>query len=249
MFAQIVLDNLANAGWEPLASIRDAKSPLDAEYLRSLGADFFLVAAFGKILKKEIIDIPPKGVIGAHPSLLPKYRGPSPIQAAILNGEKTAGTTLFLIDEKIDHGSVLATNKLQLTTNDNYETLEKKLAELSAELILETIPKWLDNKIKPQAQDEIEATYAKKFTSEDAQVDLTKDDLKRIWLKIRALNPEPGVFTILELKNGKKMRLKLLSADFKNSRLELTKVQPEGKKPMDYQSFLNGYRNQITASA
>jgi methionyl-tRNA formyltransferase len=249
-FAQIILDGLASAGWKPVASIRDAKSPIDAEYLRLLEADFFIVAAFGKILKKEIIDIPPKGVIGVHPSLLPKYRGPSPIQAVILNDEKETGTTLFLIDEKIDHGPILAQRELEFPiSNFQFPILSKKLAELGVDLLIETLPKFVKSEIKPMPQNEAEATYTKKFTSEDAQVDLTRDDPRQIWLKIRALNPEPGVFTILELKNDKKMRLKLLEADFKSGRLELIKVQPEGKKPMNYQSFLNGYRNQITASA
>lgn len=244
-FAQVILDGLISAGRKPLMSIRDAKSPIDAGYLRPVGADFFLVAAFGKILKKEIIGIPPKGVIGAHPSLLPKYRGPSPIQAAILNDEKETGATLFLIDEKIDHGPILAANNLQLTTNDNYKTLEKKLAEISVDLILETIPKWTGGEIKPQMQNEAEASYTKKFTAQDAEVNLSEDDPEQVWLKIRALNPEPGVFTILKLKNGKKLRLKLLEADFISGELKLKKVQPEGKKPMDYQSFLNGYKVQI----
>src|SRR3989338_2465852 len=130
-FAQIVLDGLKNAGLNPIAEIRDAKAPLDAKYLESLGADFFLVASFAKILKREIIGIPPKGTIGVHPSLLPKYRGPSPIQSAILNDENETGTTLFLIDEKVDHGPILATNHLRLATSDNYESLLEKLAKLS----------------------------------------------------------------------------------------------------------------------
>src|SRR3989344_3233634 len=107
-FAQIILDSLKSAGWQPLAEIRDAKKPLDLTYLKSLNADFFLVAAFGKIVKKELIEIPPKGVIGVHPSLLPKYRGASPIQSVLLNDEKETGTAIFLIDEKVDHGPIIA---------------------------------------------------------------------------------------------------------------------------------------------
>src|SRR3989344_4239172 len=107
-FAQIILDGLKSAGWQPLAEIRNAKTSLDMEYLKSLNADFFLVAAFGKILKKELIGIPPRGVVRGHPSLLPKYRGASPIQSVLLNDEKETGTAIFLIDEKVDHGPIIA---------------------------------------------------------------------------------------------------------------------------------------------
>lgn len=241
-FAQIFLDELKKSGLSPIAEIRDAKASIDIEYLKSLNADFFLVASFAKILKKEVLDIPPKGTIGVHPSLLPKYRGPSPIQSVILSDEKETGTTLFLIDEKVDHGPIIASDNLQVTSDDNYVSLEEELAKLSAKLAVETLPRYLAGEIEPQAQDESQATYTKKFKTEDAQIDLERDSPKDIWLKIRALNPEPGAFTILELNNGKTLRLKLLEADYKNDALELKKVQPEGKKPMEYKSFLNGYQ-------
>jgi methionyl-tRNA formyltransferase len=241
-FAQIFLDELKKGGLAPVAEMRDAKAPLDAEYLKSLGADFFLVASFAKILKKEIIEIPLKGTIGVHPSLLPKYRGASPIQSAILNDEKETGTTLFLIDEKVDHGPIINHKSLIINYKDNYLTLEEKLAKLSAKLAVETLPKYLAGEIQLKIQDESQATYTKKFKTEDAEVDWEKDNPRDVWLKIRALNPEPGAFTILNLKNGKQLRLKLLEAEYQDGELELKKVQPEGKKPMDYESFLNGYQ-------
>ncbi len=249
-FAQIILDGLKNAGCEPLAAVRDAKQELSVPYLKSLGADIFIVASFAKILKKEIIDIPKYGVIGVHPSLLPKYRGASPIQSVILADEKETGTSIFLIDEKVDHGPILMNKELGIRNEDTYLTLEKKLAELSVNLTLEAVPKWLDNKIQPQIQNEKEATYTKKFVAEDGFADLQKDNPENIWLKIRALNPEPGVYTILELKTGnpstplrtRKMRLKLLEADFKDGKLILKKVQPEGKKVIGYKEFLNGHQ-------
>jgi len=244
-FAQIILDGLSKAGFPPAAAFQDAKAPLDADYLKSLKADFFLVASFGKILKKEILGIPPRGAIGVHPSLLPKYRGPSPIQSTILNNEKETGVTLFLIDEKVDHGPILANSKLQIADSDTYETLLKKLAKVSIGLILETIPKWLKGEIEPQVQNESQATYTRKFIAEGAKVDLKNEDPKQVWLKIRALNPEPGTFTILKLKSGKELRLKLLEADFDGKKLNLEKVQPEGKKAMSYVAFLNGYQTKI----
>lgn len=251
VFAEIILQGLINAGFKPLASFRDAKVPLNNEELKSLNADFFLVAAFGKILKKEIIDIPPKGVIGVHPSLLPKYRGPSPIQSVILNEEKETGVTLFLIDEKVDHGPTIGMGKLLIASDDNYEDLTRKLGEISAPLILGVIPEWLKKEIEPRIQNEAQATYTEKFSGEDAKVNLENENPKKIWLKIRALNPEPGVYAMLNLRdNTPKMRLKLLEADFDsmNGRLKLKTVQPESKKPMDNKTFLNGYQNKIDPS-
>ncbi|MBI4991868.1 MAG: methionyl-tRNA formyltransferase [Candidatus Harrisonbacteria bacterium] len=253
-FAQIILDGLKNVDLNPIAEIRDAKKPLEPEYLKSLNADFFLVASFAKILKKEVLNINP--VIGVHPSLLPKYRGPSPIQSAILNDEKETGTTLFLIDEKVDHGPALSRKSIVISYKDNYVSLEEKLAKLSAELAIETLPKYLSGEIKPQVQDEAEATYTKKFTSADAEIKISPISpigpiAKEAWLKIRALNPEPGVFVILKLKNNKNLRLKMLDADLGPISpinpigpigLILKIVQPEGKKPMNYKSFLNGYQ-------
>ena len=242
LFAEIILQNLKLAGWEPLAAIRNAKAPLDPEYLQSLQADFFLVAAFAKILKKEIIGIPLKGTVGVHPSLLPQYRGASPIQSALLNDEKITGTSIFIIDEKVDHGPIVAQEKLPVTAADTYATLLKRLAELSSRLCLKALPDWLSGDLKPTVQDEAMASYTKKFNSDAGRVDLKKDRPKELWLKIRALNPEPSVYAMIQLKNGKEMRLKLLEAKLENSKLRLIAVQPEGKKPMPYQDFLNGYQ-------
>ncbi len=243
LFATIILNELTNAGMTPVAVIRDARKPLDPEYLKSLKADFFLVAAFGKILKKDILEIPPKGTVGIHPSLLPKYRGASPIQSVILAGEKETGTAIFMIDEKVDHGAVLGTEKIAIDPEDTYWTLTEKLAYLSADLFKKVVPLWDAGEIAPQTQDESLVTMTKKFTTEDAAVDLKKDNPKNIWLKIKALNPEPGTYSILESPSGKTVRVKLLEANYADGELKLKKVQPEGKKPMDYRSFLNGYKD------
>lgn len=188
-------------------------------------AEFAIVAAYSKILPKKIIDSLDGGVIGVHPSLLPKYRGPSPIQTAILNGDKETGVTLFLIDERVDHGPLLIKREVQIT-NHNYKELEKELAGLSGDLIIEALPKFIKGEIKPQPQDETQATYTKKFKTEDAYVNLEKDNPMIIERKVRALNPEPGVWT---MKNGK--RMKILEAELKDGKLLLKKIQFEGKKP------------------
>ena len=225
-----------------LLTIRDS--------LFALRPEFGILAAYGKIIPKEIINIFPKGIIVVHPSLLPKYRGATPIQSAILADEQETGTTLILMDEKVDHGPVLANCKSPIADSDTYEPLSKKLAELSGDLLIETLPKYLAGEIKPQEQDHVQATYTKKLTTEDGFVnynDLVRgchrdsspppadqNDAHSIWLKIRALNPEPGVYTILQsdsgqFKNGR--RMKILSADWVDGKLILKKIQFEGEKP------------------
>ncbi len=248
-FAEIILQELNRAGFPPLYAIRDARKPIDLAQLTAYHADFFLVAAFAKILKTEVLSLPPHGTIGVHPSLLPKYRGASPIQSALLQNEKETGTTLFLIDEKIDHGSMLAQRSLPIIPEETYTTLLEKLAYLSAKTIQEVLPQWLEKKIPLVIQDEAAATYTKKILTADAAVDFVKDSPEVIWSKIRALNPEPGVFSIIQLSDGASLRLKLHHATFINGQLNITHVQPEGKKILLTKDFLNGYRQLLPASA
>ncbi len=217
------------------------------EKLKSYKADFYVVAAYSKILNGKLINIPPRGVVGVHPSLLPKLRGASPIQSAILEGNETTGVTLFLIDEKVDHGVILAQQTLNRELNPptgrmNYEELSQKLAELSGNLLINILPRFTEGEIRPEPQNEDEATFTKKFTTKDAEVNV--EDLKKaisgedgqladfVDRKIKALNPEPGVFTFIENK-----RTKLLSSDIKNGKLELKEIQFEGKNPIPFSSY------------
>jgi len=204
--------------------------------LHAFQPDFAVVAAYAKIIPKEVIGIFPRGMMGVHPSLLPKYRGSSPIQTAILNGEGETGVTLYLLDEKMDHGPIVSSIKYQASSNDTYETLLKKLAGLGGNLLLETIPKFMAGEIKPQPQNEAEATYTKKFAADNAFVaesdldeaitGVSSEKAAAIERKIRALNPEPGVWTT---RNGR--RVKLLEAEIQTGKLMLKKIQEEGKKP------------------
>ncbi|MHB9019356.1 MAG: methionyl-tRNA formyltransferase [Minisyncoccota bacterium] len=268
-FAEIVLKKLIGAGLTPTALVCNPDEPIGRKKiltapptkiiaqannipvfqpkklseikseLLNINADVFIVAAYNKIISEEIINIPKFKTIGVHPSLLPKYRGPSPIQTAILNGDKKTGVDLFLIDKKIDNGPILASIECEILENDNYGALENKLAELGAELLIENLQKYLNNKIKPIDQDHSKATFTKKFSTEDGKIDLEKDVPESIFNKIRALNPDPGVFTFIKTKNGEK-RIKLLNAEIKEGRIELITVQPEGKKPMSFKDFQNG---------
>ncbi len=200
--------------------------------------DFGVVASYGKIIPENIIRTFKLGAIGVHPSLLPRHRGASPIQSAILAGDEVTGVTLYLLDEKMDQGAIITGQELTITNDDNYETLSRRLANLGAELLIETLPKFARGEIRPQVQNEDYATYTGKFKTEDGFVDpedlraaqdgasLEKDDPVVIERKIRALNPEPGVWT---LKEGK--RMKILEAEIRDGKLKLKKIQFEGKKP------------------
>lgn len=191
----------------------------------STGFDFFVVAAYSKILPKNVITLPHLGIIGVHPSLLPKYRGATPIQSAILAGESETGASLFMINEKVDNGPVLAQEKLSIENSD-YPTLEDRLAHLSGKLLVKILPDFMNKKTRPKPQNDAEATFTKKFTTEDGFVDLEKDDPVIIGRKVRALNPEPGIWTI---KDGR--RMKILAAELKDGGLFLKKIQFEGGRP------------------
>ncbi len=201
--------------------------------LREYDADFFIVAAYGKILPKSLISIPRYGTIGVHPSLLPKLRGATPIQSAILSGLKETGVTLFLIDEKMDHGPIISMKSLDIYTNDNTESLSDRLAILSKEMIVEIMPNI--SSLTTQTQNELEATYVSKFTANDAYIspeeleracEGIEDSAESINRKIRGFYPEPGAWTH---KNDK--RVKLLDAEIRLGKLVLKSVQVEGKKP------------------
>lgn len=200
-----------------VSSIKDRIKILQPEVLSTYdlqpithNLDFGVVAAYAKLIKKEILEIPRLGVIGVHPSLLPKYRGASPIQSVILNGEEETGVTLYLMDEKMDHGPVLESRKWKIESRINYLELQKQLAELAGDLLIETIPKFLEGKIKPQVQDESTATFTKKFTTRDAFIgykdllEAEKGDLEKalkINRMIRAFVLEPGAWTLRPFDN------------------------------------------------
>ena len=200
--------------------------------------DFGIVAAYSQIIPVDVIEESKLGIIGVHPSLLPKHRGASPIQSAILNGDIETGTTLFFVDKGVDSGRILVSRKLDLNVeNYYYEELLVKLADLSSDLLVETMPRFARGEIDSYTQDELGATYTNKFFSEDGYIDPNdlheakngnREKAVEIYRKIRALNPEPGVYTILNEK-----RVKLLRGELRGDKLVLTRVQREGKKPIE----------------
>jgi len=178
----------------------------DIDFLNKLSrlqTDFALLTAYGKIIPANLLKLFPRGFLNLHPSLLPKFRGATPIQSAILNGEEETGVSLFLMDEKIDHGPILNTKKLNISSQEhrklNFGELSKKLAELGVELIIETIPKYLKNEITPLPQNDLLVTYCHKITKEDEKIDWNKS-AEEIERKVRAFNPSPGTYTLLDNK-------------------------------------------------
>ena len=197
-------------------------------------ADFGVVAAYAQIIPQEVIDKAKLGIIGVHPSLLPKLRGASPIQTAILEGHEKTGVNLFILDAKVDNGPVIASRELTIGES-NYLDLEARLAELAGELLLETLPKFVIEKTETISQDDSLATYTKKFVTEDGFV--PNEDLEKakngvgaieILRKIRALNPEPGVYTFMDDR-----RTKLLNAEIIDGKLKLKKIHKDGSAPIN----------------
>ena len=203
--------------------------------LRALAPDFFVVAAYAKIIPQAVLDIPRLGTLGTHPSLLPSYRGASPIQSVILAGETKTGSTIYAMDQKMDHGAIYAQEEVSLNAlTIDYLALEEWLAMVSARLLVKTIPLLLNGTAVARVQDESRATFTKKFITDngfveaselDAAIAGNSDKVELILRTIHALNPEPGVWT---LKDGK--RIKLLEARMDGSALKLTTIQEEGQR-------------------
>lgn len=229
------------------------------ETLRAFQPDLMVVVAYGQILPKSILDIPKHGAVNVHASLLPKYRGASPIAWAILKGEKKTGITTIKMDEGMDTGDILLQKELTIGETETFESLHHRLALLGAEVLLETIERTKKKDLTPIPQDHSEATFAPSFKKEDGRIDW-KREAKEIDRQIRALNPWPGAFTewrdrLLkifsgEIREGKSTeepgRVVWVGSDFievetgKGSFL-IKEVQLEGKKRMSIREFLSGH--------
>ena len=260
--------------------------------IENLNPELILVASYGQIIPKSVLDIPRKGCLNVHPSLLPRYRGASPIQTAIANGDEKTGVSIILMDEKMDHGPILAKRELEIPNSKpqvpnpdksrildhnrdkskiknpkiTYKQLHDKLAEMAADLLIETIPGWIKDKIKPEVQDESKAIYTKILKKEDGKIDWKKS-AEEIERQIRAFSDWPGTHT--KIPNLKSKILKILEAEVlsagddkrigevflaENEKLVvragqncliLQKLQLEGKKPVSGKDFLRGHKEII----
>lgn len=242
-----------------------ARSPrlriVEAGRARRATYNLFIVAAYGKIIPANILKIPKYGAVNVHPSLLPLYRGPSPIQAAILSEDEKIGVTIIKMDEKMDHGPILAYRESPISNQNTYESLGNKLFKIGAELLIDILPKYVGGKIKPKKQNHKKATYTKIIKKEDGHINWSHD-AAYIERQLRAFTPWPGIYTFYNNKRLKILTLTPTSpivtpgitilgkvtkyengiaVQTGNGLIVPQKIQLESKKLQTAQEFLRGY--------
>jgi len=268
-YSQIVLNSLQQDPKIKISKIISPDMMLRIIMAEEEKPDVGVLASFGAIVPKEILNFPKHGILNIHPSLLPKYRGPSPVQTAILNGERQTGVTIIKMDEKIDHGPIVAQFKEEILPTDTAESLYFRLFSAGAEVLKTILPAYLEGRIELREQNHSAATYTKKITREDGFIPLEKlkaaiqgINAETIDRQIRAYYPWPGTYTIIKFKiqsagwrtkskiqsagwpiksKIQNKRLKILRAHLENERLVLDTVQLEGKKPVIFKQFCQGY--------
>ena len=239
------------------------KAPEAVKELKKFEADIFVVAAFGQILSKEILDMPKFGCVNIHASLLPKYRGAAPINWCIINGEKETGVTIQQMNEGIDTGDILAAKSMAIAPDETAESLFDKLSRLGAELIVETLPKLERGEITPVPQDETLASHTKMMSKSLGRIEWNNDAVS-IERLVRGLNSWPSAYTFWNKKSLKLWRCEVIDAESENAALagkvtavskdsfdvacakgalRVWELQLEGKKRMDAKTFLMG--NQV----
>ena len=179
------------------------KSSEAMEKLASFQPELIIVAAFGAILPPAVLSLPRFACLNVHPSLLPRHRGPSPVANTILCGDELTGVTIMLMDAGLDTGPILAQEKVGISLMHTTGSLSSKLADVGARLLLETLPKWLGGELRPQAQDETQATYSTLMNGKDAEIDWHLSALE-LWRKVRAYNPWPSCYTWWQ---GKRLKI------------------------------------------
>jgi methionyl-tRNA formyltransferase len=242
----------------PVIQPEKLREPEAMEQLRLWNPDLIVVAAFGQILKKDVLYLPRFGCINVHASLLPRWRGAAPINAAILHGDEETGVTIMKMDVGLDTGPILTQRSIPLTRDDTAGSVFEKLSQLGADLLLETLPDYLSGKIEPVDQSEEGMTYAPMLKKEEGQLEFTHpaDELER---RVRAFNPWPGAFmdfdgTLLKIHRAHvaegeaETGHRLVHGDqpavgTEAGLLILDEVQPAGKKSMSGRSFLAGARH------
>jgi methionyl-tRNA formyltransferase len=242
----------------PVMQPEKLRLPEAMEQLRLWAPDLIVVAAFGQILKKDVLELPHHGCINVHASLLPRWRGAAPINAAILHGDEETGVTIMQMDVGLDTGPMLSQRSIRLTRDDTAGSVFEKLSTLGADLLNETLPDYLSGKLKPTPQPLEGVTYAPMLKKEEGQLDFTQD-VNELERRVRAFNPWPGAFLDFDGASLKVHRARAEAGDASAGQrlvvqnqpavgarggvLILEVVQPPGKKPMSGKSFLAGARN------
>ncbi|MGB0387476.1 MAG: methionyl-tRNA formyltransferase [Ardenticatenaceae bacterium] len=247
----------------PVWTPESLKNADEQQRLRDLVPDVLVVVAYGEILRRAVLDIPPYGALNVHGSLLPRHRGASPIAGALLAGETETGVTIMLMDEGMDTGPILTMERVPISQDDTRGTLFDKLSTLGADLLAETLPRWLAGEIEAQAQDHDAATYRRLIHKKHGKLKWKKA-ARQLANQIRAFDPWPGTFTTWRGKTLKILAATALPADSDlptappgtvvqaNRVVAITtgegwlapqKVQLAGKKAMPIKVFTNGYRD------
>ena len=232
--SQFALAQLERRGLLPALVVDTKELPVE---LYNTDWDFFVVASYGTILSKKVLDLPRHGCINIPPSLLPKFRGPSPYVSAILADERQTGVTVMLMAEKMDAGAILAQARIEIAEEDwppKGLMLSEMLFTEGANLLADALPLLLKGELKAEAQDEAEATYTKKFTDADARIEA--DGGRIDFLKTRAFDHNPRAYFI----NHKGKRVIITESNWQGGKMEIVKVIPEGKKEMPYADYLRG---------
>ncbi|UOE92889.1 methionyl-tRNA formyltransferase [Alkalihalobacillus sp. LMS39] len=243
----------------PVYQPEKIKDEKELETILELKPDLIITAAFGQILPKALLDAPKYGCINVHASLLPKYRGGAPIHQAIIDGEKETGITIMYMAEKLDAGDIISQTVVPILENDHVGSLHNKLSAAGAKLLSTTLPDLLAGDIKPQQQDDDEATFAKNISREQEKINWAMNG-EAIYNQIRGLHPWPVAFTTIEDKNvkvwwGNKVKVDngqcpgtilriendgFIVATGNEVGIKITDLQPAGKKRMMAQQYLQG---------
>ena len=218
---------------------KDFIEKLEEEKLRSnfSSLDLFIVASYGKIIPEKVLNIPTHKTLNVHPSLLPLYRGATPMESAMLDDAKETGVTIIRMDNEMDHGPIIEQEVVFFEEWPIKPVVAEKLFSVGGQLLVELIPEWISGNIDEQDQDHELATYTKKIKKEHGEINF-KDGSRKNFLKIQAYNPWPGSF-FFHKKDDREIRVKITEAEFKNGKLNILKVIPEGKKEMSYEDFVS----------
>ncbi|MCJ7515238.1 MAG: methionyl-tRNA formyltransferase [Dehalococcoidia bacterium] len=236
------------------------------EKLAALAPDLIVVAAFGLLLPPAVLNLPKLGCLNVHSSLLPRHRGASPVAAAILQGDEKTGVTIMLLDAGMDTGPILNQREVPVSDEDTTGSLSVKLAQVGAQLLMETLPLWIEGRIKPRPQDDGAASYSKIIKKEDGEVDW-RLSAQELWRRVRAFDPWPGCYARWRDKRLKLVKVSPLYGEKSDEPgrvialpppapvtvgvqtgdgvLGLVKIQLEGKRELSSEEFVRGQRDFI----
>lgn len=246
----------------PIFQPTKLKDPAFAESLKSLNADAFVIVAYGRIIPQAVLDLPRLGNVNVHPSLLPLWRGPSPMQAALANGDAETGITIMLIDAEMDHGPILKQVSFLLPVNETLPSLTERVTTLGAPMLIEELKKLTNGLAAPQEQDHARATFCKLLSKEDGVI-TAQHSAEEVDRKIRAYTPWPGVRTTFALEDDSLQEVKIHEARVTQKKipvgmivyeeqtlllgtpstaLEITSLQPATKSILPAKEYMRGYK-------